>query len=302
MSRRRRKTTARSPLPVVPFGRGGTDRFVPWMIAPMVYLATLALITALAVGAMAERWEAGLTGTMTAEIPAPQDPADRDRLVEAAIRVLDDWPGVASAAPLDEGRVETLLEPWLGTEVPLGELPLPTLIEITLAEDAAVETPALAAALDSAAPGTVLDDHGRWREDLRAMAGTIRLVALVLVFLIGLAAVAAIVSVSRAGFAIHAPVIDLLHVMGATDRYIARQFERHAFRLAARGAAAGLLLTCLTLAGLSWGLAGVDRMLLPGLALGGSAWIALALVPVGTAILAMGTARITVLRALARLP
>src|SRR3546814_5129324 len=58
------------------------------------------------------------------------------------------------------------------------------------------------------------------------MADTIRLVAMILVVLIALAAVAAIVFVTRAGLAIHRPVIDLLHLIGATDAYVARQFER----------------------------------------------------------------------------
>ncbi|HET8727415.1 MAG TPA: hypothetical protein VFO41_07890 [Alphaproteobacteria bacterium] len=297
-----RRSAARPRPSVVPLDRTGADRFVPWMVAPMVYLATLALIAALAAGTLADRWDADLSGTMTVEIPATASPADQAVRVGAALAVLRDWPGIDAAAPVGDDDVARLLEPWLGQDLPLGDLPLPALIDVRLADQGQVDAAGLRAALAEAAPGTQLDDHGRWREDVRTMAATVRLVALVFVVLIALAAVSAIVFVTRAGLAIHRPVIDLLHLIGATDAYVARQFQRHAFRLAARGALVGLAMTLVTLAGLASALSGIDRMLLPALAMGRGAWLSLGLVPLATAGLATATARLTVLRALARLP
>lgn len=296
-----RGSQRRGPSTAVPLGRGGPDRFVPWMLAPMVYLAMVALCAALAATAVAQRWDAGLRGALTVQIPPAEAAAGPAPAVDAVLAVLQDWPGVSSATPLDQAETGRLLEPWLGEALPLDALPLPTLIDVRVA-DGAVDTGAMAAAVAAAAPGAVLDDNGRWRQDVRALTTAIRLIAVTMVALVAVAAVAAVVFVTRAGLAIHRPVIDLLHLIGATDAYVAAQFQRHAFNLAARGALIGTVLTLASLAALLWALADLEEVLPLLPSFGTVGWIAVGLVPIAVAMLAMVTARITVLRTLARLP
>ena len=61
-----------------------------------------------------------------------------------------------------------------------------------------------------------------------------------MVLLVGGASVAAVVFAVRTGLAIHSPVVELLHIMGATDAYVARQFQTHVAGLALRGGLVGL--------------------------------------------------------------
>ncbi|MGH6990556.1 MAG: cell division protein FtsX, partial [Stellaceae bacterium] len=58
----------------IPFARDGSVRFLPWLIALMVYLAGLALSGTLAVDGALQRWNLSLTGTLTVEIPAATAP------------------------------------------------------------------------------------------------------------------------------------------------------------------------------------------------------------------------------------
>jgi cell division transport system permease protein len=98
-----------------------------------------------------------------------------------------------------------------------------------------------------------------------------------------------------------------LHLIGARDGYIAGQFERHALRLGLRGGIGGLVLAALTIGAIA---AAADRVgalddairLLPALGAPPIEWALLLLLPVAAGAVAMITARITVLRALRRMP
>jgi cell division transport system permease protein len=284
----------------VPLG-GGADRFVPLMIAPMAFLAALALVAAMIASGVVDHWDRGLAGSMTVEIPPQTGPDAAGSAARAAVAVLEAWPGVASATPVAPEEVARLLAPWLGDAVPLDRLPVPQLIDVQLAPAPPVDAAALGEAVGAIVPGARVDDHGAWVEEIRDLAGGVRAIAGVLALLIAFAAVVTVVFVTRAGLAIHHPVIDLLHSMGATDAYVARQFQRHALGLAGRGALLGLALAAVAVALIS--LAGADGSgLLPPLRLTWVQWLALCAIPAVIAVLAVITARVTVLAQLARLP
>jgi cell division transport system permease protein len=125
--------------------------------------------------------------------------------------------------------------------------------------------------------------------------------------MVGAASVLTVVFTTRAGLAVHHDVIELLHLMGARDLYIARQFENEAMRLGLSGGIAGVALAALTLWALGHAAAatavlGEEAKLLPDLRLVLWQWGALALLPLLTGFAAMLTARLTVLRALGRMP
>lgn len=289
----------------VPLDCDGADRFVPWLIAPLTYLACIAILLALAATGLADRWDSGLTGTLTVELPAEDDAATRIRMREEALAVLRGWPDIRTAEPLPEAEILRLLAPWLGDGLALADLPLPQLIDVRLAlrdETRAFDVSGLAVALAETVPGAVLDDHGAWRDDLLALAGAVRVGAVVLLAIIAGATVAAIVSMTRAGLAIHRPTIELLHIIGATDMFIARQFQRRALGLALRGALMALALVLVTVALVRYRLEGLPDRLLPPLGFGPVEAAVIVLVPLGSVLLAALTARWTVLHSLARIP
>jgi cell division transport system permease protein len=111
-----------------------------------------------------------------------------------------------------------------------------------------------------------------------------------------------VIFVTRTGLAIHRRVIDIVHLIGARDAYIARQFQGHALRLGVMGGALGVALAAVTLFGIQRLLSRVDEALLPQVTLSMPQWIVLALLPVGAGAIALLTARLTVLRSLRRIP
>jgi len=290
----------------LPLDRDGSGRFLPWIVALMVYLACLALAGTLVVRDAVMRWDRGLTGTLTVELPAASSGRD-DGAIDAALTVLRSTPGVTRADPFDAKRTAALLEPWLGTAVDAADLPLPRLIDVQIEPRAGVDLDALRERLAAAVPGAQLEDHGRWLNRVLRTALAIEIMAGMVVALVGLAAVLAVIFATRTGLAVHHSIVEVLHLIGARDGYIARQFEWHALRLGIKGGLAGLLLGILTLVGIATAATQVGALddavrVLPALSAPAIEWVLLLLLPVAAGLIAMLTARITVLRALKRLP
>ncbi|QFS84446.1 FtsX-like permease family protein [Roseivivax sp. THAF40] len=284
----------------------GADRVVPpagftvqltlFSAAAMAFLAVFALALSLAAGRLAERWGEELARSATIRISAPAE--EMARQTAAALALLETTPGVASARALDEAEQRGLLEPWFGTDLPLDDLPVPQLIEVTETEEG-LDPAGLRLRLQAEVPGAVLDDHARWREPLLEAAGGLRLLgwtALVLIF----GALAAMVTLAaNAALAANAQVIAVLRLVGATDAYIAGAFVRRFTLRALGGAAAGVLLgmIAVTLMPDTGDAAGV----LTGLGFRGAGWIWPLLVPPLAALVALLATRASAKRVLEEL-
>ncbi len=293
--------THRSDLPL---DRDALSRFLPWLIAFMVYLACLALAGMLTLGAVAERWDAGVSGTLTVQIIPSESPtaAPKEvRRIEAALDILRTTPGIASAEVIGEGRIMALLEPWLGSIGGSGDLPLPRLIDVELKAGAEVDTAALSKRLRQAVPGTTVDDHGVWLDKLVRLLRAVEILASLVLLLIGSATVGTVVCTTRTGLAIHQEAIEVLHLIGAQDSYVAKQFATRALILGLRGGIIGLVLAVPTLMGIGVLAARMEAGLLPDFTLTPAHWAAMVCLPLAVALIAMLTARLTVMKTLAEM-
>ncbi len=325
----------KSPSPAIPFDRGGAARFMPWLVALMVFLAALSLAAVMTLQHALEGWDASLAGTLTVELPplpapvpapvssakvktnpnknparnndAPPAKAGQTNDLAAALALLRATPGIGAAEPLGRDDVARLIAPFLGDALTPEDLDLPRLIDVRLSAGAPPDLAALQAKLAAVAPGAVIDDHRLWLGRLFLFARSVQLTALVILALIGTVAVLTVMFVTRTGLLVHREAIELLHLMGARDGYIAHQFEREALRLGLVGGAAGLLLSGLALLALGHAASASTFLgdavnLIPALHLKGWNWLALAALPLAAGLVAGLTARLTVLATLLRLP
>lgn len=286
-----RKTAPASDLQLEADSAG---RFLPWALAVMVFLAALALAGALALDGTIEGWHRGVSSKLTVQIAdRPGQPmAPR---VAKALEVLRGVPGIAAAEPLPRPAVEALLKPWLGGEAMQADLPLPGLIDVTLGDNAALSVEAVAARLQAAVPGARIDDPKPWLDRLIQLGRLLQSLGAGIVLLVGLASAAMVIFATRAGLAARRDTIELLHLMGAEDRYIAHQFQRHVARQALRGGIVGALLAVAILLVIQLLAGRVGTGLLPGLSLSWWHWLVLLVLPGAATLLAMTTARLAVL-------
>ncbi len=275
---------------------GFTARLTIFTAAAMAFLAVFAMALSLAAGRLADRWGSELARSATVRISAPA--GQEATQIQAALRVLEQTPGVASARVMSEEEQSALLEPWFGPDLPLEDLPVPQLIEI-VEDDAGFDATGLRLRLTAEAPGAVLDDHTRWRRPLVRAADRLRALGWVSILLITAATAAMITLAANAALAANAQVIQVLRLVGARDVYIARAFVRRFTLRAFAGAGAGALAGMAAVALLPR--ASIEGGFLTGLGFQGWHWLWPLCLPPLAAVVAFWATRIAAFRSLREL-
>ncbi|PVM86935.1 cell division protein FtsX [Caulobacter radicis] len=224
------------PGPLLP-PRDARDGALVFVVAVLCFLACLTALAALAANRAAEGWTSQLTGSATVVVRAKSGETP-DSAAARAAETLAGVKGVVQAQALTKDKAEALLEPWIGRDALVADLPTPRLVTLDLDPKAPATAEALTKALHEAAVDAVVDDHSRWIADIERGAGLARWAALGVFGLIAAATAAVITFATRAGLAARHEVIEVLHHSGAEAGFIARLFQN---RFAAMAASAGLL-------------------------------------------------------------
>jgi cell division transport system permease protein len=289
----------------LPLAGDATSRFLPWLVALMVFMAAMAVAAAFVINGVIDRWDRDVSGTLTVQVlPAGGEQAEAatDERVRLAVDVMRKVPGVVAVKAFDKRRTLALLEPWLGSTDVVQDLPLPRLIDVTIDSNIKLDLADVADRLSSAVPGASLDDHRIWLSRLVNLSRTVQWLAVVVVALIGAVTSATVVYGTRTGMAVHHGIIEVLHLIGAHDDYIARQFADRAFALGIAGGLMGLGMAVPALTAIGWAARRVEGGFLPSLGLPILGYVAIGLLPLLAAGLAMLTARLTVHGTLSRMP
>lgn len=285
----------------LPLDKDAHSRFLPWLIAFMVFLAVLAIGGILVLNATATRWDQGVGGTLTVQITATEDAAKDQNNLQEVLNVIAAQAGIERYIVIEEDRMMALLEPWLGESAKAGDLPLPRLIDVGLADEAQFDLKAFTRALQIRVPEATVDDHRIWLQRLVNLIRTVELIALAILVFIAVATTGTVIFTTRTGLAVHKEAIEVLHLIGAQDSYIAGQFAGRAMMLGLKGGIIGLALGLPALLAVGYLAESLEDAALPNLTFGIIEWTVFAAIPLGVAFLAMTTARSTVLRSLARM-
>ena len=287
----------------IPLEKDISSRLFPWLLAVMVYLVGLAIFSAFAMAKISGQWNDSLGAHLTIQLPPaalaeesqPHDLAPLAALMEAT-------PGISGFRVLAREELDRLLEPWLEESASSLNLSLPDLVAVTLEPGAAFDGPAFSREVQNILPDAIVTDHKAGLEGLADLANSVRLISTGVIVLVALSATLMAVLTTKMGLAAHAPVIELLHLMGAEDRFVAAQFQRHALIGGLMGGLIGLALSLSTIAVIARATFGLDHTLVPNLTLTAPQWALLFTLPLASAAITTVTVRLTVLRSLARMP
>ncbi len=281
----------------LPLGGDSASRFIPWLVAIMVFLGILAISGVAVFDAVLSGWSRSVTGTLTIQIPAlPAESEDKENTArtDRAITALTALANVESVRVLTNQEMDALLAPWLGEGTATGGLPLPALIDVALSEDSIDDLDHLRETVIAVVPDAIIDDHRRWFEHLIDLTEGFRLLTLGVAFVVTTALALTIVYATRASLAEFKEVISVLHLIGARDMYVAVQFAKRTLVAALKGCAGGLAAGAFALLTIGWLARNVESGFLPDVNLGFLFWASIPLVALFAAILAMVTAYITV--------
>ena len=281
-------------------GRDDAPLFSALIAAVIVYVAGCAGIGFLMVHDRLRAAEDLLAYRLTVQLPADVSPAR----LQTLLAVLRQTSGIRSVHLLTASETGRLLEPWLGSPVPAAELPVPRLIDAGVERDAAVDVALLKQRLAGVVPELRLDDHrpalAGLRDGARPLQAVLAIAIAVGLLLAGLWSGLA----TRAALRARRSDVELLHLLGAGDRDLARVYARRPLRDAAIGAALGSAAIVATLAALDGaGPVGPAAAAAAGAAIADwRVWAILAATATAAGVIAAFGAQATVLRHLARLP
>ncbi|CAN7616589.1 ABC transporter permease [Phenylobacterium sp. LjRoot225] len=210
------------------------------LVFVVAVLCFLACVTALGVIA-ADRAASGWTRQLSAEatvIVRPRPGETPDSAAAKAAEALAGVTGVTEARALEPQKAYDLVRPWLGDVADVEDLPVPRLVAVSLDDRTPATAGALETALKSQGIDAIVDDHSLWLKDVRRAAGVARGMGTVVFLLIAGAAAAVVAFATRAGLAAQRDVVEVLHLTGAEDSFIARLFQ---LRFARVAAVAGLI-------------------------------------------------------------
>jgi cell division transport system permease protein len=228
---------ARNLSPIVPRA-SISGRALVAVVAIMTFLASITTGAVLLVSASAAEWQSEVASEITVQV-RPSAGRDLDRDTAAVAEAMRAQPGILEIKPFTKAESAKLLEPWLGSGLSFDDLPVPRVIVARVQPGVALDLAALLNRVTQAAPTASVDDHRAWIERMRSMSGATVLAGIGILILVIVATIISVSFATRGAMAANRPIVEVLHFVGAGDRYIANRFQRHFLRLGLEGGVIG---------------------------------------------------------------
>jgi cell division transport system permease protein len=208
------------------------------VIAIMSFLACLTAGGVYMVNQSAQAWVNDIASEITVELD-PVNTAEIEKKMTLVSLFLAKQAGITRVKPLTAEDSAKLLEPWLGHSEALSALPIPRLIAVEIDRSNPPDIATISEALSQNFEGVTLDDHRRWQAEIRTLTRSAALGGIAVLALVAAATIAVIVSATRSAMASNREIIEVLHYVGANERFISREFERHFLGLGVRAGLVG---------------------------------------------------------------
>ncbi len=287
----------------LPLNKDKGNNFLRLLMGLMTLLGVLALTGSFALSDMKERWTSGLENKATIEIPAQDkngvllSSETIEDIALSIIELLETQAGVETAERLSNAEIGSLISPWLGeSEEALAQFPMPALITVNFKPNTDIDL--IKSRIENVAPNVRLDQHESWLSDVLEFTGMLKATAIGVTLIVLLTTIVSVGGAVQARMAVYREELELLHIMGAADRYITNQIQRYIFMICLQGAIIGTVIGIILVIMGVWFTRQTGPNLIPDFSLSAQQWLTLAILPIFVALIGMGTARFTTLRSL----
>jgi cell division transport system permease protein len=277
----------------IPFHQTPSTRLFAWVMAFMVYLATLSLVGSVGTYRAIEEWERTIKNGFTIYLPM----ADKNKETQEAselqrqdviLKALKNIPGVASTK-LISAPASPSLDDRSGV-----------FIDVMMQKNAAFDVRELEKDLSSLQGGIKVYDHSLLNKELIQEANLVLIVTLCFALIIAVSCAIIITFSAYSGLVIYEKVIEILRLIGAQDTYIAELFQTQTLKMSLKGGLLGILFSSLTLGLFFYYIK--EESLLPLFSAFPpfEVWMVVLLAPCLIMILSLITTRMTILLSIAR--
>ena len=292
------------PHSELPLQKDGANLFLEIMTSISVFLFTITLAGYFMVGSLVADWNKGIVNGFTVQIMPESKVLDKqaqDLRLNKVVDFFEKLPEVKKVSIVKDKQMKRLLSPWLGNELDLSSLPVPQLLDIRLKEGTDFDFSRVAKDLSEVASYTSINSHQIWLNRLIKFASTIKMLALSVLLMVLTISAFSIFYATKTSLGIHRDIIEILHIMGAKDDYIAKQYARRSFFIGLLSGIIGVIFGALALWFISTVAIGLKGGILDKAVLDFKAWSVIFSLPMLTAIISMFTGYYTVKRTLGKI-
>lgn len=284
----------------LPLKGENTSLFLQVIISIAVFIFAITLSGVLSIDSMIDNWNKSILGSITVQI-IPVHNTNKEKALaetlayeEKAVDFLKSVNGVLKVSPLSDTQLSDLLSPWLGDEIDISDLPTPRIIDVKISPKINIDFNQLAKDLALASPQASLDNHKLWLNKLIAFADGVNLIASTVLLLISAITSGAIFYTTQMSLGLHHSIIEILHIVGAKDTYIAQQYAKRMAFLGFIGGIIGLFFAIPAIYFISNLAASIEGGIISNASLRITDWISIISLPLFSMLISMLTAYYTV--------
>ncbi len=231
---------ARANAPIVPPG-SVAGRSLVFVIATMAFLASLTAGGVYVAFNAAVEWTSNVSSEMTVNVKMLPGETGDEKVAEI-VKFLSNQIGIrkVTARPAEQSLKD--IELWVGKTDVLKAFPIPRLIEIKIYQDNPPDYPTLKKILETKFQGAILDNHGLWSAQYRRLARLMEISGFCMLLLMAAATAAVVVAAASSALASNKEIVAVLNLVGAEEKFIAGQFERHFLMVGIKAGVAGAVL------------------------------------------------------------
>lgn len=284
-----------------------TSLFMYVLTSMYMYLFIVMLAIFMAINAMATSWEKDITGSVTVQITPIEnaqkhiDTAQTQEQLNKVEQFMEQVSGVESVKVLDEQTIKKLMTPWIGNKVDMSTLPIPQLLDVRLKPDAELNYDEITRGLKQLTPNASIDNHRLWLNRLIKFATSLKTIALAILLMVVAICAFSIYYSAKTSLHVNIDSIEILHIIGAKDEFIAKQYAKDYAKIGLFSGIIGLMaaVPCILLVG-KYGVS-TGSGLLNGASLSEFAWILIMLTPLFSLLYSMATSYWTVKKSLEKM-
>ena len=220
--------------------------FLPFVTAFMVFIASIIFATSLIGNSFTNDWNKYLKNNVSIQVlpdfKAKHLEKDIELRIKNIINILKITPGIKSYSVMDKTETENLIKPWV--ENFPNDLILPRIINIEISPIIPFDAKKLITELEAYSKNIKFETYSDWMYEIQSSITAVQILLGLIVIIILITVAITISYATRSGLNINKKVINIMHMVGATNDYISKEFSKQMMKLALIGGSVGYLFSC----------------------------------------------------------
>ncbi len=224
---------------IIPLKDKIQDRILVTVIALMVCSILVIESSALFLSNLSAHWHNSVTHIATVEVPHNISLKTLSELE----KTFKNSSFVDEYNLIDQENIERIIAPWINHDFLENEdISLPTLFTLSLKSASAIERDKLKFSLKALDKNIKLETHQNWLSGAFKRAKTLKILAWVIGLCLSFTLIVSLSILVRTRILLNTDTINLLHVSGASDDYVVKQFLVYISSIALKGVLIGSFL------------------------------------------------------------